>query len=58
MDLVYKVCWVADAHQRTPRVYVILPTVELLIVLEREEEPFVLGLKHQTVRLEICPLDV
>ena len=58
MDFVHEVGGVAHAHERTSRVDVVLPSVQLLITLEGKVEFLVLGLQEQTVRLKICPLDV
>jgi hypothetical protein len=58
MNLVHKVGGIADAHERTPRVHVVLPTIDFLVVLEGEVIPLVLGLKQKTVRLQVYPLDI
>ena len=58
MHLVDKVGGVADTHERAARVDVILPTVQLLVVLERQVEPLVLRLKKKAIRLEVDPLNV
>jgi hypothetical protein len=58
MYLVNKVGRVADTHKRAARVDVILPTVQLLIVLERQVEPLVLCFKEKAIGLEVDPLDV
>lgn len=58
MHLVNKVGRVADTHERTARVDVILPTVQLLVVLERQVEPFILRLEEEAIGLEVDPLDV
>jgi len=33
VDLVYKISWITDTHEWTPRVDIVQPTVELFIVL-------------------------
>jgi hypothetical protein len=43
VDLVDKVGGVGDAHERAPRVDIVLPAIYLLIVLQRKVVPFVLG---------------
>ena len=58
MHLVNKVGRVADTHERAARVDVILPTVQLLVVLERQMEPLVLRLEKKTIGLEVDPLYV
>ena len=58
MDLVHEVGGIAHSHERTPGVDIVLPSVQLLVALEREIYPFILGLEKETVRLKICPLDV
>jgi len=58
MYLVDKVGRVADTHERAARVDVVLPTVQLLVVLERQVEPLVLRLKKKTIGLEVNPLYV
>lgn len=49
---------VADTCHWTPRVDVILPPVQFLVVFEREEPPLVFRLEQKTIRLEICPFNV
>ena len=56
--LVDKVGRVADTHKRAAGVDVILPTVQFLVVLERQVEPLVLRLEEKTVGLEVDPLYV
>lgn len=34
MDLMDKVCWVADTHEGTPLIDIVLPSIDLLVVLE------------------------
>lgn len=58
MNLVYKVRRVAHAHQGTPRVDVVLPTIQFFIVLEGEEDAFVLCFQQETVRLQVRSFDV
>jgi hypothetical protein len=58
MYLVDKVGRVADTHKRTAGVDVILPTVQLLVVLERQMEPLVLRLEKKAIGLEVDPLYV
>jgi hypothetical protein len=58
MYLVNKVCRVADTHERAARIDVILPTIQFLVVLERQVEPFVFCLKEQTIGLKVDPLYV
>jgi hypothetical protein len=58
MYLVDKVGRVADTHKRAARVDVILPTVQLLVVLERQVEPLVLRLEKKAIGLEVDPLYV
>ena len=58
MHLVDKVGRVADTHKRATRVDIILPTVQLLVVLERQVKPLVLRLKKKAIRLEVDPLYV
>ena len=58
MYLVDKVGRVADTHERAARVDVILPTVQLLVVLERQMDPLVLRLKKKAIGLEVNPLYV
>jgi hypothetical protein len=58
VDLVHEVGRVRDAHERRARVDVVLPAVELVVRLEREPEPLVLGLDEEAVRLEVGALDV
>lgn len=58
MHLVDKVCRVTDTHERAARVDVILPTVQLLVVLERQVEPFVFRLKKKAVGLKVDPFYV
>ena len=58
MYLVDKVGRVADTHERAARVDIILPTVQLLVVLERQVEPLVLCLKKKAIGLEVDPLYV
>lgn len=58
MHLVNKVCGIADTHERTARIDVILPTIQFIVALERQVEPFVLRLKEQAIRLEIDPFYV
>lgn len=58
MDLMHKVGGVAYTHEGTPLIDIILPSVDLLVVLERQPVFLVLGLQIQTVRLQICPLDI
>lgn len=56
--LVNKVCRIADTHEGAARIDVILPTIQLLVVLEGEVEPFALRLKEQAVRFQVRPLYV
>ena len=58
VDLMDEVRGVADACHWTPRVDVILPAVQFLIVFEREKPPLVFRLEQKAIRLEICPFDV
>lgn len=57
VDLVHKVGGVAYAHQGAPAVNVVLPSVELFVILEREVEAFVLGFKEETVGLKVDAFD-
>jgi hypothetical protein len=58
MDLMYKICGIADAHKGTPRIDIVLPTVDLLVVLEGEPIFFVLCFEIEAVGLDIGALDV
>jgi hypothetical protein len=58
VDLVHEVGRVADAHERTALVNVVLPSVELVVALEREPYPLVLALDEEAVRFEIGAFDV
>ena len=58
MDLVHEVGGIAHSHERTPGVDIVLPSVQLLVALQREEYPLVFSFQEQAVRLEVCPLDV
>ena len=58
MHLVNKVCRVADTHERAPRVDVILPTIQFLVVLQGQVESLVLRFKKQAIRLEVDPFNV
>ena len=58
MYLVNKVGGIADTHERAARVDVILPTVQLLVVLERQVEPLVLRLEKKAIGFEVDPLYV
>lgn len=53
-----KVCRIADSHERTARVNVVLPTIQVLVILEREKEPPVFRLKEETIGLNVDPLYV
>ena len=53
MYLVDKVGRVADTHERAARVDVVLPTIQLLVVFERQVEPLVLRLKKKAIGLEV-----
>lgn len=46
MYLVNEVCGIADTHERATRVYVILPTIQFLVILEGQVESFVFRLKE------------
>jgi len=43
MNIVHKVNWVADTGKATPRVDSVSPIVQLVVVLEREEEPLLVA---------------
>ena len=58
VDLVDKVCGIADTHERASGVDIILPTIQLFIVLQGEMIPFVPGFEKQTIRLQVNPLDI
>ena len=58
MYLVDKVGRIADTHEGAAGVNVILPTVQLLVVLERQVEPLVLGFEKKAIGLEVDPLYV
>lgn len=58
VDLVNKVCRIADAHERAARVDIVLPTIQLFVVLEREVETLVLRFEEQTIGLKVGPFYV
>jgi hypothetical protein len=58
MDFVDKVGWIADACQRTPNVYVVLPAIEFLITLERKVVLLFFCFDQEAIGLEVCPFDV
>jgi hypothetical protein len=58
MYLVYEIRGVADAHEGTSRIDIILPSIQLFVVLEREVIPLVFRFKEKTVRLKIGSFDV
>ena len=58
VDLVNEVGGVANTHERTARIDVILPAVQLLIVLERQMEPFILGFEKEAIGFKVDPLYV
>lgn len=58
MYLVNKVRRIADTHKRAARVDVILPTIQLLVVLERKEEPFASRLNEEAIGFIVDPLHV
>ena len=58
MYLVNKVGRVANTHKRAARVDVILPTVQLLVVLEGQVEPLILRLEEKAIGFEVDPLYV
>lgn len=58
MDLMNEISGIADAHKGTPRIDVVLPTVDLLVVFEREPVLFVFCFEIEAVGLGIGALDV
>jgi hypothetical protein len=58
VDLVNKICRVAHAHERTPGVDIILPTVELLVALHSKMISFFFGFEEQTIRLQVYPFNI
>lgn len=58
VDLMDKIGGVADACHWAPRVDVILPTVEFLVVFKREKPSLVFRLKQKAVRLEVRSFNI
>jgi hypothetical protein len=48
----------ADAHEGAPRINVVLPAIDLLVILESEKDLSVFGFEQETVWFEICSLHV
>lgn len=61
MHIMHKARRVASTNERTARIYVILPVIQLPIVLERNIKLLLLGLEfnlyEKTERLQVHPLD-
>lgn len=58
MHFMHEICRVANAHQRTSSINIILPSIQLFIILQRKEHPLVFGFEEETVRFEVGAFDV
>lgn len=58
MDFMNKIDGVAESHERATRVNVILPTVDFVVALEIEIDFAILCLDEQTVRPQVCPVNI
>lgn len=58
MHLVNKVGGIANDQERAITVYVVLPVVQVIVVLERQVEPPVFRLKEKATGLEVGSLYV
>lgn len=58
MNFMNKVCRVAYAHERAPRVNIVLPSIELFVALQGKKIPFILRLKQQAIWFKIGPFDI
>jgi hypothetical protein len=58
VDLVDEVCGVADSHERTSRVNVILPSVEFFVIFERKMKSLVFCFQEKTIWFQIDAFDI
>lgn len=58
MHFVHEVGGVAYPHQRTARIDIVLPAIELLVILEGQVVSLFLGLQKQAIRLQVHSFNV